>query len=72
MQFLLTAYIQLQLEMKMSGEVREKLVPGLYALFDATTLELRQAINEGLDGSGRAVFGGLYRDWKKNGKWEGS
>jgi nucleolar pre-ribosomal-associated protein 2 len=72
MQFVLSAYIQLQLEMRMLPEVREKLVLGIYALFDATTPELRQAVSEGLDANGRAVFGGLYRDWKRFGKWEGS
>jgi len=71
MQFVLSAYIQLQLEMRISSEVRERLRPGIWALFDSTTPELRQVISEELDGSGRAVFGVLYRDWKKFGKWEG-
>jgi len=72
MQYLLSTYIKLQLEMKMLREVREKLVLGLYAIFDTTTPELRRAISEGLDSSGRAVFGGLYRDYARFGKWKGS
>lgn len=72
MQFVLMTYVKLQLEMKMLPEVREKMIPGLYAIFDATTPELRKVISESLDSSGRAVFGTLYRDYVKFGKWKGS
>ena len=72
MQFVLMTYIKLQLEMKMIPEVREKMIPGLYAIFDTTTPELRRLISESLDSSGRAVFGTLYRDYAKFGKWKGS
>jgi hypothetical protein len=44
MQFVLLTYIKLQLEMKMEPGVREKMVPGLYAIFDTTTPELRKMI----------------------------
>jgi nucleolar pre-ribosomal-associated protein 2 len=53
MQFVLTLYIKLQLEMRMLPEIREKMVPGLYAIFDTTTPELRR-IMLGL-GSGRGI-----------------
>ena len=72
MQYVLMAYIRLQLEMKMLPTVKEQLIPGIYALFDTTTPELRRAINEGLDGSGRAMFRILYTDYNKFGKWKGS
>ncbi|RDW64953.1 hypothetical protein BP6252_10604 [Coleophoma cylindrospora] len=72
MQFVLTTYIKLQLEMRMAPQVREKMVPGLYALFDTTTPEMRRMLSEGLDSSGRAVFGSLFRDWQQFGKWKGS
>ncbi|KIN03707.1 hypothetical protein OIDMADRAFT_158460 [Oidiodendron maius Zn] len=72
MQFVLMTYVKLQLEMKMLPEVREKMIPGLYAIFDTTTPELRKVISESLDSSGRAVFGTLYRDYVKFGKWKGS
>ena len=66
------SYIRLQLEMKMLPAVREQLIPGIYAIFDTTTPELRRAINESMDGSGRAVFRNLYTDYTKFGKWKGS
>ena len=72
MQFLLMLYIQLQLEMKMLPEVREKMVPGLYAIFDTTTPELRRMIGDRLDSNGRSVFGTLFRDYQRFGKWKGS
>lgn len=72
MQYVLTLYIKVQLDMKMLPEVREKMVPGIYAIFDTTSPELRKAISEGLDSSGRAVFGTLYRDYARFGKWKGS
>ncbi|KAL3428237.1 Urb2/Npa2 family protein [Phlyctema vagabunda] len=72
MQFLLMTYIKLQLEMRMAPPVREKMVPGLYAVFDTTTPELRRCISDGLDSSGRSVFGMLFRDWQQFGKWKGS
>ncbi|RFU34601.1 hypothetical protein B7463_g1738, partial [Scytalidium lignicola] len=71
MQSVLTTYIKFQLEMKMKPEVREKMVPGLYAIFDTTTVEMRRMIGDGLDSSGRALFGTLVRDYQKFGKWKG-
>jgi nucleolar pre-ribosomal-associated protein 2 len=72
MHFVLTTYIKLQLEMRMLPEVRERMVPGLYAIFDTTTPEMRRMVSDGLDASGRAVFGALYRDYLRFGKWKGS
>lgn len=72
MQFVLALYVQLQLEMKMLPEVREKMVPGLYAIFDTTTPDMRRMIGDVLDTSGRAVFVMLFKDYQKFGKWKGS
>ncbi len=72
MQFLLMEYVNLQLEMRMESSVREKLVPGLYAIFDTTTMEGRRLIGARLDASQRAVFGVLIKDYLRFGKWKGS
>ncbi|CAG8960652.1 hypothetical protein HYFRA_00013530 [Hymenoscyphus fraxineus] len=71
MQLLLTTYIKLQLEMRMLPEIREKMIPGLYAIFDITSPEMRRMVNESLDSSGRSVFGTLFRDYQRFGKWKG-
>ncbi|KAH8596936.1 Urb2/Npa2 family-domain-containing protein [Bisporella sp. PMI_857] len=72
MQYVLSTYIRLRLDMKMAPAVREQITPGIYAIFDTTTKELRRAISEGLDGSGRAEFRSLYTDYTKFGKWKGA
>lgn len=72
MQYVLMTYIKLQLEMKMSSETRSKMLPGLYAIFDTTNPESRKMVNDSLDSSGRALFGTLYRDYLRFGKWKGS
>ncbi|KAI9742252.1 MAG: hypothetical protein M1818_004152 [Claussenomyces sp. TS43310] len=74
MPFVLSSYIRLQLDMglKMSPDIRERLVPGIYAIFDTTTLEGRRVLGESMDVSGRAVLGNLVRDWQRFGKWKGS
>lgn len=72
MQYLLTLYIKGQLEMSMLPEVREKLIPGIYAIFDTMDKDRRRALGEGLDVSGRAVLSGMIRDWARFGKWSGS
>lgn len=56
----------------MLPEIREKMVPGLYAIFDTSTPEMRRMIGDSLDSSGRAVFGTLFRDYQRFGKWKGS
>jgi nucleolar pre-ribosomal-associated protein 2 len=71
MQFVLMEYVTLQLEMRMESSLREKLVPGIYAVFDTTSIESRRAIGSRLDSSQRAVFGGLVRDYLRFGKWKG-
>jgi nucleolar pre-ribosomal-associated protein 2 len=72
MQYVLTLYIKLQLDMKMLPEVREKMTPGIYAIFDSTTPELRRAITDELDPSGRELYKSLFRDYNRFGKWNGS
>jgi nucleolar pre-ribosomal-associated protein 2 len=72
MRLVLELYIKCQLEMKMAPEIKEKMIPGIYAIFDTTTMESRRVIGAELDASGRALFGGLLRDYSRFGKWKGS
>ncbi|KAL2068761.1 hypothetical protein VTL71DRAFT_15099 [Oculimacula yallundae] len=65
MKFVLQDYVRGQLEMKMLPEVREKMIPGLYAILNCFTEEIRDAVSADLDSSGRAVFMRLYADWRK-------
>ncbi|CCU77059.1 hypothetical protein BGHDH14_bghG003293000001001 [Blumeria hordei DH14] len=72
MRFVLMDFIRWQLELRMSSNIKEKLIPGFYAVLDTTTPETRKLISAGLNSSGRAIFAGLYKDYQKFGKWKGS
>ncbi|KAM0313387.1 hypothetical protein ACHAO8_005484 [Botrytis cinerea] len=72
MHIILQTYIKFNLEMTMKSEVRTAMTPGLYAIFGCTDMEGRKAVVDGLDSSARAVWGTLYRDWARFGKWKGA
>jgi nucleolar pre-ribosomal-associated protein 2 len=57
---------------RMDAEVREKLVPGWWAIFDVMSVEERKLLGEEMDRSGRDVLLGLVREWMKFGKWKGN
>ncbi|EKD14023.1 uncharacterized protein L3040_007970 [Drepanopeziza brunnea f. sp. 'multigermtubi'] len=65
MKFVLEDYIRGQLEMRMTPDVREALMPGLYAILNTFSEETRNAVSAEMDGSGRAVFFRLCHDWRK-------
>lgn len=72
MHIILQTYIRFNLEMTMKPEVRAAMTPGLYAIFGCTDMEGRKAVVDGLDASARAVWGTLYRDWVRFGRWKGA
>ncbi|KAF5874717.1 putative urb2 npa2 family protein [Botrytis fragariae] len=72
MHIILQTYIKFNLEMTMKSEVRTAMTPGLYAIFGCTDMEGRKAVVDGLDSSARAVWGTLYKDWARFGKWKGA
>ena len=71
MYLVLMLYIKLQLECPVPRVVREALQPGVYSILDITTMEGRRILNEAVDGSGRAIFRELYKQYVKFGKWSG-
>ncbi|CAD6499886.1 BgTH12-03992 [Blumeria graminis f. sp. triticale] len=72
MRFVLMDFIRWQLELRMLSNIKEKLIPGFYAVLDTTTPETRKLISAELNSSGRAIFAGIYKDYQKFGKWKGS
>nr|OQO22825.1 hypothetical protein B0A51_11356 [Rachicladosporium sp. CCFEE 5018] len=55
--------------------VREILQPGLWAMVEAMETrgpELKDALSAAMNGSERAVFRGVYQEWKRVGKWDGA
>lgn len=46
-------------------------MPALYACADVVGIEALRAMNAGLGAGERAIWRGVYADWKKFGRWEG-
>lgn len=68
-QYLLITYTQATLDGYISPEVKEKLLPGLYSVLNATDVEVMRAMNASMDSSQREVWKDLYADWGRFGKW---
>ena len=51
--------------------MREKLMPGIFAVMDVMSAEVKRTVNARLDASGRSIFKGLYEEWRKEGRWKG-
>lgn len=68
-QYLLQTYCQVTLDGYISTESKDKLMPGLHAILNASDIDLLRGINSGLNESQRAIWKDLYADWKKYGVW---
>jgi nucleolar pre-ribosomal-associated protein 2 len=71
MYLVLEAYVQLLLEGDVSNAVRDAIEPGMNAIFDITSAEVRRIMNDGMNESGRAVLRELFGMYTKFGKWTG-
>ncbi|KAJ5676947.1 uncharacterized protein N7477_002580 [Penicillium maclennaniae] len=69
LQYVVTAYTRVSLNVALQPDVKAALMPGLYAALDVMSKESMRALNAALDMSGRAVFKSLYDDYVKFGKW---
>ncbi|KAK5091942.1 hypothetical protein LTR70_003039 [Exophiala xenobiotica] len=68
-QYLLITYTQATLDGYISPEVKEKLLPGLYSVLNATDVEVMRAMNASMEVSQREVWKDLYADWGRYGRW---
>lgn len=66
---LLTYYCCLQLSGKLSAQVKDALRPGLWAMMDVVDMNTMRAMNASMGKDERALWGSLYGEWKKFGKW---
>ena len=71
MYLVLMAYVRLQMEVGVPRAVREALDGGVNAVFAIMPGEIRQVMNDGLDGAGREMVGDLYKRFRMFGKWSG-
>ena len=72
LQYVVAEFCTLQLRGRLEPEVRSALSPGLYAVFDAMSVEVQRTVNGALDEQGRAIFKSVYDDYVRFGKWEGT
>lgn len=69
--YLIMTYCEYQLKGRLTQEVREKLRPGIWAVLDVISQETMRVMNAGMDKAGRAVWKGLYEEWRRDGRGEG-
>ncbi|KAL8769617.1 MAG: hypothetical protein Q9209_004414 [Squamulea sp. 1 TL-2023] len=69
--YLIMTYCDLQLKGRLTQEVREKLRPGIWAVLDVIPQETMRVMNAGMDKAGRAVWKGLYEEWRRDGRGAG-
>jgi len=68
--YLVMQYARCQLEARIAPEFRDALLPGLYAVLDVLSVETLRTLNAAMDAQGRAIFKGLYEDWRRFGRWK--
>ncbi|KAK5087104.1 hypothetical protein LTR05_004275 [Lithohypha guttulata] len=68
-QYLLQTYCQAMLDGYIALEAKDKLMPGLYAVIEATDIEVLRGVNAGMNESQRAIWKDLYADWRRYGRW---
>lgn len=67
--YILQEYIWLQLDMnvRMDSAVREALMQGWFAVLETMNESGRDAMRGEMDSGGRAVFRGLFEEWRRVG-----
>ncbi|KAH7038904.1 Urb2/Npa2 family-domain-containing protein [Macrophomina phaseolina] len=62
---LIASFCTYTLHGRITPETRAALMPGLYACADVVGIEALRAMNAGLGAGERAIWRGVYADWKK-------
>jgi len=65
--YLIMEYCMYQLTGRLLPEMKAALEPGIYAVLNVMTKEGMRTMNAALDESGRAVWKGLYEEWRRFG-----
>lgn len=70
--YLIMDYCHLQLHERLPPEPKQRLMPGIYAVFNVLSQDVMRAANAAMDSSSREVFKALYEDYQRFGKWNRS
>ena len=66
-------YCVCQLTGRLTPDVREALMPGIYAIFDVMPDSVKRVISAALEPESRSIYQALWREWKMFGdKWDGT
>ncbi|KAK8248674.1 Urb2/Npa2 family-domain-containing protein [Phyllosticta capitalensis] len=68
---LIATFCAAQLAGRILPESRAALMPALYACADVVGVEGMRAMNAGMGAAERAIWKGVYADWRRFGRWEG-
>ena len=68
LQYTIQEFCALQLQGRLAPEVRKALNPGLYAILNAMSKNVRASLASSLDDAGKAIFKALYDDYKRFGR----
>lgn len=72
MQYFVAEYAHCQLNGRIDVEAKEGLIPGLYAVLDVMGREVMRGMNSRMGASEKAIWKGLYGDWRRWGRWDGN
>ncbi|KAK7547828.1 Urb2/Npa2 family-domain-containing protein [Phyllosticta citricarpa] len=68
---LIATFCAAQLAGRIAPESRAAIMPALYACADVVGVEGMRAMNAGMSAAERAIWKGVYADWRRFGRWEG-
>ena len=68
--YLLMDYARCQLHSRLLHEVKDALMPGFYAVIEATDQGTLRMLNASVDSSSRAIFKTLMDDYRRLGRWD--
>ncbi|KAI9708189.1 MAG: hypothetical protein M1820_004143 [Bogoriella megaspora] len=70
-QFVLAEYCEAQLRGRLPPEAKKRLLPGLYSAISCVSEDGLRAMNMAMNPSTRAMWKGLYDDWRRFGRSQG-
>ena len=70
MQYAVMTYCRSTLDGEILPEMKEKLLPGMYAVLNSMSKELIRSVNRAMEPGSRAIFKSLHDDWTRYGKWD--
>ncbi|KAL8950346.1 MAG: hypothetical protein Q9222_003616 [Ikaeria aurantiellina] len=69
--YFIMTYCDCHLKGSLAPEIRKKLKPGIWAVLDVIPQEVMRVMNAGMDKAGRAIWKGLYEEWRRDGRGGG-